>query len=228
MTDATDFVKVEAPELVGVGVQSLVERANSLGLTWTLRPGSVADTGGMTTAAVIFDGDTVPVNCLNLTNQFLTTHSRVMGLLVPPSSNYIISSMMPMGETKNYNSGSTGIVSSTGSTTFVPFAGIPTVRFTKGSSATKLRIDILMACYVSVNGVGEVGMRVNGIDYFVGREAFPTTFNYYPFGGHRLLLPSDVSAGSFDCILLWRKLTGGGILGQDGDGFISFTIQEVW
>jgi hypothetical protein len=231
VTDVSDVITVEAPELISTGAQAIVARAQSLGLTWEIRPGTVAATSGVVAGSVTFDGDTVPVNCLNLTNQYLTSGSRVMGILVPPSSNYIISALMPMGETKNFNAGpgGAGITGgSTGSTTFVAFPGSPTVRFTKGSNATKLRLDILTACYVTANGVVEVGLRINGIDYFVGRHALPLVTSYFPIGGHKVLLPADVTAGSFDCILLWRKTTGGGIVAIDADGFVSFTIQEVW
>lgn len=76
----------QAPALVGIGAQSIVDRAKSLGLTWTLRPGSIATDG----VSILYDGDTEPINAVNLTGDALTSGGRVMGLTVPPSGNFII------------------------------------------------------------------------------------------------------------------------------------------
>jgi hypothetical protein len=76
----------QAPALVGIGAQSIVDRAKSLGLTWTLRPGSIATDG----VSILYDGDTEPINAVNLTGDAKTSGDRVMGLTVPPSGNFII------------------------------------------------------------------------------------------------------------------------------------------
>ncbi len=83
---------VEAPALVGIGAESIVNRAKSLGLTWTLRPAtvvSIADSSSPTGAQIIYDQDTEPVNCFSLAVG-VVIGDRVMGLMVPPSGNYII------------------------------------------------------------------------------------------------------------------------------------------
>lgn len=85
----TDPVIVEAPQLISVGTQSMVSRAASLGLTWTLRRATVtASTAGA--MQVTYDADTAPVNCVNLTGELLSLGDRVMGMIVPPSGNFII------------------------------------------------------------------------------------------------------------------------------------------
>jgi len=76
----------QAPALVGIGAQSIVDRAKSLGLTWTLRPASIAADG----VSILYDGDTEPINAVNLTGDAKTSGDRVMGLTVPPSGNFII------------------------------------------------------------------------------------------------------------------------------------------
>ena len=82
---------VEAPSLVGIGAESIVDRAKSLGLTWTLRPATVAVVvdDSPTGTQIIYDGDTEPINCMNL-GVNVVAGDRVMGLMVPPSGNYII------------------------------------------------------------------------------------------------------------------------------------------
>lgn len=76
----------EAPALIGVGAQSIVDRASQLGLTWTLTPATV-DADGV---SILYDGDSVPIGAVNLTGMSLQENDRVMGMFVPPSGNYIV------------------------------------------------------------------------------------------------------------------------------------------
>lgn len=89
MTDK-NFITTEAPALIGVGAQSIVDRAASLGLTWNLRPAtiSVAGTIGI---QITYDGDSRPINCVNMTGNYLFVGDRVMGMFVPPSGNFVTS-----------------------------------------------------------------------------------------------------------------------------------------
>lgn len=92
MSDEAQWT-VAAPDLVGVGAESIVERAQALGLTWTLRPATVSVA---TTEALLiaYDAPTdlisTPITAVNLTGQGLAVGTRVMGLVVPPSGNYVI------------------------------------------------------------------------------------------------------------------------------------------
>jgi hypothetical protein len=87
----TDKLTQEAPALVGIGAQSIVDRAKELGLTWTLRPATVTRVGdSVTTTEVVYDGDTVAVGCVNLTGSDVRLSQRVMGMMIPPSGNFII------------------------------------------------------------------------------------------------------------------------------------------
>lgn len=83
---------VAAPDLIGVGVEATVARAQSLGLTWTLRPGSVSQASNNTNnyVTVTYDGDTEPVNSINITGSDLTLDDRVMAMFVPPSGLFVI------------------------------------------------------------------------------------------------------------------------------------------
>lgn len=78
---------VEAPSLVAVGAASIVDSAKALGLTWTLRPGTVTQiTGGL---KVRYDGDTEAITAIDLTNG-VYVDNRIMGLLIPPAGNFIL------------------------------------------------------------------------------------------------------------------------------------------
>ena len=82
-------IEQDAPELIGIGAQAVVENANRLGLTWQLRPATVAEVELDGAIVAIYDGDTVPIGMINL-NGSLTVGSRVMAMFVPPSGNFII------------------------------------------------------------------------------------------------------------------------------------------
>jgi hypothetical protein len=95
----TDQVAQEAPALIGIGAQSIVDRAKELGLTWTLRPAvvtRVGDSANNNNTEIIYDGDTVPIGCVNVTGNTLTLGQRVMGLIFPPSGNLIIGLVEPV------------------------------------------------------------------------------------------------------------------------------------
>lgn len=86
--DETNYITTEAPSLIGVGAQSIVDQAKQLGLTWNFQPGSVVEAGN-STCTVEFDGDTSAIICANLTDTRLLPGTRVMGILTP-TGNYII------------------------------------------------------------------------------------------------------------------------------------------
>lgn len=86
--DSSNFVTEEAPALIGVGAQSIVDQARQLGLTWTLQPGTVTQTV-FSVGQVRFDGDTVGINVINLSEGVVLTGNRVMGILTP-TGNYVI------------------------------------------------------------------------------------------------------------------------------------------
>jgi hypothetical protein len=83
----------EAPALVGIGAQSIVDRGRKLGLTWSLRPATVMAANNIANLSGIqiqYDGDNTTLQVANLSGQSLQVGDRVMGLEVPPSANYIV------------------------------------------------------------------------------------------------------------------------------------------
>lgn len=76
------------PELMSVQAQAIVGRAKALGLTWTLRPGTV-ETGASNPPLVTLDSDSEQINVFSLIGTVLPSE-RVMVIQVPPAGNFII------------------------------------------------------------------------------------------------------------------------------------------
>lgn len=91
MTGPQQQFVAEAPALIGVGAEAIVERAKSLGIQWTIRPATASTYSSGIDAVAIFDGDSVALNMVNLTGSEILVHSRLMVMIVPPAGNYIIS-----------------------------------------------------------------------------------------------------------------------------------------
>lgn len=88
-----DEVNREAPDLVSTGVQTLVETAQRLGLTWTLRPATVESAQSTAVVTALYDGDGRPIDMTSLIG-FVQPGSRVMVMHVPPAGNYIIGTLL--------------------------------------------------------------------------------------------------------------------------------------
>jgi hypothetical protein len=87
---SSELEVVAAPALIGVGVATVVDEAQRLGLTWQLRPATVATvTAGSSGVTILYDGDTVAVNAVNLLGTLLVVGARVMGIQVPPGGNFV-------------------------------------------------------------------------------------------------------------------------------------------
>lgn len=80
----------QVPRLIGAGVQAAVENASRLGLTWTMRMVTVGGGTSGTSVMATYDGDTAPVNMVNMTGQLLLAGQRAYALIIPPSGNFII------------------------------------------------------------------------------------------------------------------------------------------
>jgi hypothetical protein len=111
----TDETVAEAPELVGVGVQTVVEDANRLGLTWQLKLATVTDNSP---AQAIYDGDTAAIGMVSMIGS-LEVGARVYVLVVPPSGNFVV------GQVVNQQSG-TEIITFASATFFTQTVTFPT------------------------------------------------------------------------------------------------------
>lgn len=104
----------EAPALVGIGAQSIVDRAKELGLTWTIRPATVV-LSGTDLVEIQYDGDSESIGAINLSGVALQLADRVLGMIVPPSANFILGAPLVnggrgviAGATSTANSGAIG------------------------------------------------------------------------------------------------------------------------
>lgn len=77
----------QLPELLSAQTQAVVDGAKRLGLTWTLRPATVATSADG--PVVIYDGDTIVTGAVPLNGNAIPG-DRVMMLQIPPGGNYII------------------------------------------------------------------------------------------------------------------------------------------
>ena len=125
MTDPKD-----APELVGVGVQTLVDDAGRLGLTWQLKLATVTDPKPL---EAICDGDTVAIGMVSMVGT-VPLGARVYVMAVPPSGNFIVGQMTAQ-ETGAVTTSFGPVASFSIAVTFtVPFDTVPRV-FTNINSA---------------------------------------------------------------------------------------------
>lgn len=85
MSELEEIFTEEAPSLIGIGAEALVDNANRLGLTWVLRFGTVQTSDPLT---VIVDGDTVPVSMVSLVG-YLEVGTRVSVLIVSSKVHFV-------------------------------------------------------------------------------------------------------------------------------------------
>ncbi len=90
-------VTQEAPDLIGVGAQSIVEGAQRLGLTWNLRLATVTSVSSIDSLNAVYDGDTATIGMTNMTGVPYAFGDRVYVIVVPPSGNFIIGRVGPPG-----------------------------------------------------------------------------------------------------------------------------------
>jgi hypothetical protein len=78
-----------APNLIGVGAQSVSQNAIRLGLTWRMRPATVATVDSLTSVTIVQDGDTAEIAAVSLVGT-VAVGDRVMSILLPPAGVFII------------------------------------------------------------------------------------------------------------------------------------------
>lgn len=114
-------------------MQTLITDAKRLGLTWTLRPGTISKdttpTDASSTVAVIQDGDTVAMLATTLVSRLnMQVGDRVMTLMIPPGGLYVIGTIGGGGG--GYLLSQSVIVTGTGDTNFTK-ASYPGIRAVK-------------------------------------------------------------------------------------------------
>lgn len=122
----TDQLNEQSIQDVGTGVLEIKKSAQRLGLQWTLRPGTYQSDG-----TVLLDGDSAGIRSVNNLIGGSTTGARVMVLLVPPNSSYVIGRLSddPALVAEENGVTTTGTTSSTSYTATLTGSTTPTVVF---------------------------------------------------------------------------------------------------
>ena len=97
MTDGIYNNRSQLANLISVAIQEMVSQGRALGITWSLRLGTVAQAQGIVdidgqVVTVVLDGDTVPMTMDNMTGQPVAAEDRVVTIQIPPAGNFIIGS----------------------------------------------------------------------------------------------------------------------------------------
>lgn len=228
----TDPILVEAPSLIGVGAQTIVNRAKQLGIQWNLRPcTSTAASTTSSTVSAVFDGDTQAINMVNLTGREIMPGFRLMVLIVPPSGNYVIGHLgTPTPGLAIYNDAATA--GSTAVTFYQDMPGSPQVTLTKLYSTSLLRVDLHVTASASVV-LNSARFAVNlqgptlSADVDIAGFFWNAATEHHQVSGTRLIAPSP-EPGLFTVTLRWRRAVGAGTISQDGNDWNSFAVSEVF
>jgi hypothetical protein len=218
-----------APELVGIGAQAIQDNAKRLGLTWTLRPGTVQSYDGASgQVSVTFDNDTVAIGAVSLAG-ILVPGQRVMGMIIPPGGNFIIGGLEPFAP-RIFNVYGQATINTTTSGGFVNMGTVSPHRFTytKYSDHT----DVLISAHIQFFVTGSAGTTgvfalTNGTQIVeIGRmdvnvlSAHTQTSNVSRLTG--------MQAGTHTMNMQWARFGGAGVLSITSDDTISVSLQEVY
>lgn len=218
----------DAAGTYAAGTKQLVEDATRLGISWTLRPGTIVSVDPL---KVTFDGDDTPISAVSLIG-ILPQDTRVMGLIIPPGGNFLIGIPDPsftdrLGITTNLNQA--GGAGSTTSATFVDMPGSPTLTFVKKypASLTHVKAFLSTGAFSSTTNTGVAfALAIAGVD----RQILSTLINvanaHVYFSGEILL--TGLPAGLLSATGRWRRTSGAGTLQSDGSDWTSLTLEEVW
>jgi hypothetical protein len=209
--------------VISAAAKEIVQQAQSLGLTWTLRIATVVTSTLNQGLTIVFDGDTVTISATNITGQKLLGGDRVYAIMVPQSGNFVFGFADSLGTTVNYNAVTTAGTTASGSYGSLP--GAPSVTISKGSVGSDLLVAVQLSCFNTViGGLADIAVQVANTDYQVVRFFFNVANAHASFGAQRLI--SSIPAGSQKITGRWLQ-AGAGTLTQDGSDWVSITASEV-
>lgn len=246
MTQFDELVEA-IPSVVGTAVEGIVENADRLGLTWTLRPATVIDGGTPSSnlpAGIImatYDGDTEPIGMVSMVGQGIPANTRVYVLRVPPSGNFIVGfTDIAVGLGLSvYNNVNTGDPASgtTTSGTYVDMPGPMEMTFRKYYFHSRIRLWMSGTWFESTGTAGTsaaFGLEV------AGGSVTTTDFN---MSAYRATIPAGIvrlpiiaadkivtcpGKGLLTITARWFRSTGAGTLGVAiGTDFLSMSAEEV-
>jgi hypothetical protein len=226
----------EAPSLIGVGAETIVDRAKALGLTWTLRLATVAVAGSTTSTQILYDGDTETSTCISLLGHTSRVGDRVMGMIVPPSGNFILGPAQATLGPAAYGAGALNQDAGTGNTTSTfmsDMPGSPTVFMIKAYDSTRLQINFHTTVqFNTASNRGRFAVNIVGPGVSVDAPlagylcAAPAVNTHAQVSGTTIVGP--YTAGLFTCKMRWSRPVGAGRIDQFGaDDYNSMSIMEI-
>lgn len=126
MAEDQHEVNREAPDLISVGAQTLVDNARRLGLTWQLRPATVEAAKSADLVTARYDGDETTIDMVSMIG-LLSKGVRVYVIGVPPAGNFIVGRRDALSMRHILNRQDTS--STTASTTYVNLTNIAGTAF---------------------------------------------------------------------------------------------------
>ena len=230
MTRPDNPFPVEAPDLIGIGAQSIVDRAKPLGLTWTRRMATVVD--AITDPAntiILFDGDSINTTAVSMVGA-LPPDTRVYVDMVPPAANFITGLVAD-----NLNPIFFGAISynaalaagTTTSATYVNLPGNPSMTLTKTYLQTRIRLDLHVTSFSTLTNTSvRYAININGSTDGDMCQIVINPANTHTQVSGTVIFPFTAS-GSVPLVARWRRPAGGGTLTTDTNDWLSMTAQEV-
>ena len=229
MTTPAQF-SVEAPDLIGIGAQSIVERSKSLGLVWVKRLATVVDgTTDSANVSILFDGDTVNNVAASMVGP-LPTGTRVYVDIVPPAGNFICGLVTDEPNPALFASSSTNAAFAAGTTTsatYVNLPGPPTVTITKAYTNTRLFVTFTATLTSTLTNTSvRFAVNIPGVgDGDIAQLVINPATTHLQVAGSGIY--SAAVSGSLTLTGRWRRVAGGGTLTVGTDDWVSISVMEV-
>jgi hypothetical protein len=219
---------IEAPDLIGVGAQSIVDRSKSLGLVWTRRLATVNDGTDPASCVVTFDNDLVAVTVVSMVGA-LPKDTRVYVDMVPPSGNFIVGLATTAGAPWLAGAVSLNNALAAGTTTSATNVNMPgpqTLTLTKKYTTSDIKIDFHATFFSTLaSTLARFAVSIAGTDTDVCHLTINTANNHSQVSGTKIV--ASTLSGAVAITARWRRISGTGTLTTDTSDWISISAVEI-
>ena len=241
MTESTDAPTAGGlpADLVGIGIDALIDNARRLGLTWTLRMATVAtlSTGNTSSSSstfgsvtAIYDGDSAPIGMTSVIG-LVKPGQRVYCIGVPPSGNFIIGTVGGVAIRKGIIGTTSMGAGAQSSTSYATMAAPNSITYEKVKGPELSNLEVVMGGTFFVTSLacgGEFGVLIGGADYTIAKLGHTNSAlnNHTTYWGVATI--PDLAAGTYEIFTRWRVSGGGaGTINTDSNDSLGLVIQEV-
>lgn len=121
-----------------------------------------------------------------------------------------------------------GVPGTTSSATYVDMPAGTSFSFTKADASTAIAVAMNIVWFTTVGvTAGMFGVRINGVDYDVGKLMINEANTYRQFAGLARVPAGAVPAGTYTVQARWRQHTGTGVLTVSTDSWFAISATEV-